>query len=106
MGLHGEHSDAQMDDALGHVGLTGQRDLFAFSLSAGQRRRLALCRTLLCGAPLWLLDEPMANLDAAGRDWCAGQIERHVQGGGLVIMTDHRDLSLGGDSYRKLEMAA
>jgi heme exporter protein A len=36
-------------------------------LSAGQRRRVALARLLASPRPLWLLDEPMAPLDAGQR---------------------------------------
>jgi ATP-binding cassette, subfamily C, bacterial CydD len=36
-------------------------------LSGGQRRRLALTRAMLKGAPLVILDEPTAHLDEAGR---------------------------------------
>ena len=36
------------------------------TLSAGQRRRTALARVMLTQAPLWLLDEPLNALDAAG----------------------------------------
>ena len=37
-------------------------------LSAGQRRRTALACLVARRAELWLLDEPHAGLDAAGRD--------------------------------------
>ena len=36
-------------------------------LSAGQRRRVALARLLVCDRPLWLLDEPSAALDTASQ---------------------------------------
>ncbi|MDI7773940.1 thiol reductant ABC exporter subunit CydD [Asticcacaulis sp. EMRT-3] len=34
-------------------------------LSGGERRRIGLARAVLKGSPLWLLDEPTADLDAA-----------------------------------------
>ena len=33
-------------------------------LSGGERQRIAIARAILKGAPIWLLDEPMAHLDA------------------------------------------
>ena len=37
------------------------------TLSAGQRRRVALAGLALSAAPLWLLDEPTTNLDSDGQ---------------------------------------
>jgi ATP-binding cassette subfamily C protein CydC len=33
-------------------------------ISGGQARRLAIARTILCNAPIWILDEPTEGLDA------------------------------------------
>ena len=49
---------AGLQAALGHDGLT---------LSSGERQRVALARALLCRAPILLLDEPTASLDATHR---------------------------------------
>ncbi len=60
-------------------------------MSAGQKRRVALARLFLGHAPLWLLDEPYANLDVSG----AALLDRHfaahlATGGGLVIASHGR----------------
>ena len=47
-------------------------------LSAGQRRRTALACLVARRAELWLLDEPHAGLDAAGRD----ELDAHAARGG------------------------
>ncbi len=59
--------------------------------SAGQMRRLALCRLLICSAPLWLMDEPLNALDQEGRKLLKDMIINHIQNKGMVIMADHED---------------
>ncbi len=50
-------------EALEMVGLTGKADAHLSDLSGGERRRTFLAMTLVQGAGLLLLDEPLANLD-------------------------------------------
>jgi ABC-type cobalamin/Fe3+-siderophores transport system ATPase subunit len=52
-----------VDDAIEMVGLTGYRESLITHLSGGERRRVYIAMTLLQGAGLVLLDEPLANLD-------------------------------------------
>jgi ATP-binding cassette subfamily C protein CydD len=60
----------------------------ALRLSAGQRQKIALARAFLRDAPLLLLDEPAAHLDAAS----AGQVMtavRTLMTGRTVILVTH-----------------
>jgi ABC-type cobalamin/Fe3+-siderophores transport system ATPase subunit len=52
-----------LDDALDMVGLTDKRDELLSHLSGGERRRAYIAMTLLQGAGVVLMDEPLANLD-------------------------------------------
>jgi iron complex transport system ATP-binding protein len=51
------------DEALEMVGLAGKTGVLISNLSGGERRRVYIAMTLLQGAGLVLLDEPLANLD-------------------------------------------
>ena len=76
----GRNSTAQdVDAALDRVGILSRGDLPARSLSAGQKRRLALARLLLADAALWVLDEPVTNLDSAGVPLVEELVHEHVQ---------------------------
>lgn len=81
--------------ALARLGLRRQADLPVGYFSAGQRRRLALARCLLLGRPLWLLDEPTASLDSAGKALVAALIAAHTASGGTVIAATHETLLPG-----------
>jgi heme exporter protein A len=72
-------------------------------LSAGQKRRVALCRLLAAPAPLWLLDEPATALDAAAEASLLDAIGRHRDGGGRVVVCSHGDLPLEGAGGLSLE---
>jgi heme exporter protein A len=62
------------------------------ALSQGQARRLALSRLIIAPRPVWLLDEPAASLDDAGRAALNALIASHRDGGGLVIAAVHEPL--------------
>ncbi len=81
--------DAVADAAMARLGIASRRDVPGRGLSAGQRRRLALCRLLIDPRPVWLLDEPAASLDAGGRALLDQLVAEHLAGGGLVIAAVH-----------------
>lgn len=61
-------------------------------LSAGQRRRLAFARLLTAPRPVWLLDEPLAPLDAQWRQAMGAVFAGHLAGGGSILAAVHDPL--------------
>ncbi|WP_066587537.1 thiol reductant ABC exporter subunit CydD [Cellulomonas timonensis] len=59
-------------------------------LSVGQRQRVALTRALLSDAPLVVLDEPTAHLDAASEDVVLETVEALRREGRTVLLVAHR----------------
>lgn len=88
-GLHGVRPGQHAAAALAIVGLPGHDDVLARQLSAGQRKRLSLARLWMSPAPLWLLDEPYANLDLDGIALVNRMVEAHLRGGGAALVTTH-----------------
>jgi len=85
--------------ALASFGVGRFARLPARTLSQGQRRRVALARLALgaaidTSAPLWILDEPFAALDAGAVAHLERLIAEHVAAGGMVVLTTHQPLSL------------
>jgi len=74
--------------------LTRLLDLEVRKLSAGQRRRLALARVIASRRALWLLDEPLAPLDAAHRALAGELMRKHLAAGGLIVAAIHDPLPI------------
>ena len=88
-GLHGRRPRQLPGNALAIVGLAGHDHTLARQLSAGQKKRLSLARLWLSPAPLWLLDEPYANLDLEGIELVNRMVGAHLRAGGAALVTTH-----------------
>jgi ATP-binding cassette, subfamily C, bacterial CydD len=60
-------------------------------LSLGQRQRLGLARALGSAAPVLLLDEPTAHLDARTEDRVLRAIVERARAGATVVVVGHRE---------------
>lgn len=103
--LEGEaHSHEAIGAALDQVALSRQRRLPARVLSQGQRRRIGLARLSLTRRPLWILDEPVTALDAAGAELLARIVAGHLAQGGLAVAATHAPLGLPESRIRPLAL--
>lgn len=93
------------DDALARTGLGALGDLPARVFSQGQQRRLALARLIAAPRPIWLLDEPAAALDAAGKTLLAELVAAHVASGGIAVAAAHEPIGPNPDQIIVMERA-
>lgn len=82
-------SGIDLESAMQSLDLVPLAELPVRMLSAGQKRRGSLARTIASGAPIWLLDEPYNGLDQANLTRLDAAIERHSAAGGIIIIASH-----------------
>ncbi|MDH5570842.1 MAG: cytochrome c biogenesis heme-transporting ATPase CcmA, partial [Gammaproteobacteria bacterium] len=104
--LAASNSLMSAEQALEKLGLFGFEDVLSRTLSAGQRRRVALARLLMNPVPLWILDEPFTAIDIHGQKQIETMITEHVLRGGMAILTSHHPLDLSKDHLSSLNLAA
>jgi heme exporter protein A len=88
--LGGSESDVRA--ALAQFRLEELAPIRAAFLSAGQKRRLGLCRLLLARRSLWLMDEPSVSLDTASQSLLQISVNNHLAAGGIVVAATHQPL--------------
>jgi heme ABC exporter ATP-binding subunit CcmA len=83
-------TDEEIATAMERLGVAGRlATVPVHRLSAGQRRRTALAVVAARRPELWLLDEPHAGLDAAGRDLLDRLLGEAVAAGATVVFASH-----------------
>ena len=77
-GLDKAECDAQVRDAAAQVHLGDYLDRLPKQLSGGQRQRVALARAIVRRPSVFLMDEPLSNLDAKLRGYMRAEL-KHMQ---------------------------
>jgi energy-coupling factor transport system ATP-binding protein len=98
LGITGEELRERVKTAMAQVSLDFEdfKDRLTFSLSGGEKRKVALASTLVLNPTLLLLDEPTAGLDPIARREILGQMVRVHNEGRTLVVSSHQleDLAL------------
>lgn len=84
-----------VEEALHIVGLHEKTDTHLAELSGGERRRAYIAMTLVQGAKVLLLDEPMASLDIRYQFDLYKLLEKIVREKGVSVIMSSHDIGMG-----------
>ncbi len=88
----------RVDDSLKIVGLQDKRKMPTYSLSGGQKQKLAVAGVLALGSDAIVLDESTSMLDPKGRkDLISLMLELNKKGKTIILITHHMEEALSAD---------
>ena len=84
-----EEMDKRVKESLAEVKMEGYEDRYPREMSGGQQQRIALARMLAYRPKVFLMDEPLSNLDARLRMDMRSELKRlhHVSGATTIYVT-------------------
>jgi len=85
-GLPRAERDKQVRDVAGQVELIPYLDRYPRQLSGGQRQRVALARAMVRRPAVFLMDEPLSNLDAKLRGHMRAELKHMQHGLGITTI--------------------
>jgi energy-coupling factor transport system ATP-binding protein len=81
---------ARVDETLDFLGILKLRDRETFSLSGGEKQKVALAGALAMRPQILLLDEPLASLDSASAQDALALFRRLADSGVAIMLVEHR----------------
>ena len=84
----------QIDGILSNLNLTNLIDKKVNTLSLGEIKKLELLRLVLEEKKIWILDEPLNNLDSDTIEILTQTFEDHCDNGGSILFSTHQELQI------------
>lgn len=89
-GVEPDDIHKRVDDTITELEIKNLADRNVFSMSGGEKQLLAFASVYTMNPEVYVLDEPSANLDAAGIDKLCKRLEVIKNNGHTVIVAEHR----------------
>lgn len=96
MGLTAADVDRRVADTLALLGIEHLRDRAPWTLSGGEKKRVAIACVLSMNPDAYCFDEPLAGLDAKTREWLLGFLKQLKAAGKTLVIATH-DQSLADE---------
>ncbi|HUW12808.1 MAG TPA: ABC transporter ATP-binding protein [Anaerolineae bacterium] len=90
LGLPRRQIHERVELALDHLGLTRLKNRETFSISGGEKQKVALAGVLAMQPQILLLDEPLASLDPTSSLEALALIRRLADEGMTILLIEHR----------------
>ncbi|HLO31951.1 MAG TPA: ABC transporter ATP-binding protein [Anaerolineales bacterium] len=90
LGLPPGEVNTRVVEALTRLGLTDLSERETFSLSGGEKQKVALAGLLAMRPSILLLDEPLASLDPASAQEALAIFRRLADEGATIVLIEHR----------------
>ncbi|HLC02532.1 MAG TPA: ABC transporter ATP-binding protein [Anaerolineales bacterium] len=90
LGLPRNEIARRIDETLEYLGIGGLQNRETFSLSGGEKQKVALAGVLAMQPAVLALDEPLANLDSASAHDALTLVRRLADEGKAILIIEHR----------------
>jgi len=90
LGMNREEILDRVDESLSRLKISALRDRDTFSLSGGEKQKVALAGVLAMRPAILLLDEPLASLDPASAEETLSILRTLADEGMGILMVEHR----------------
>lgn len=89
MGLSPIEIQKRVQDALQLLNISHLKHRAPYTLSGGEKKKTAIGAILTMNPQIWILDEPMNDLDAAAQSWLTELLTSLQAAGKTIIFTSH-----------------
>ncbi len=105
-GLHKQKIRKLVIEMLDKLKMTGYEDRYPSELSGGEQQRVAIARMVVTQPAIFLMDEPLSNLDAKLRMLLRSELKRlHREAGATTVYVTHEQVEAMTLSNRIAVMA-